>query len=89
MKSHAAPREIANITGDEVANCWPVSAELSHKLENMAYSATSPSPLGGDGSHGTTETPEPHEGNDTLAYLWAVLTESERAEIVDAWRTLP
>lgn len=73
-------------TPDEVAECLdgisdPTYAELWNALGGMAETK----PLGGDGSNGTVEWPEPTERKHSVVAIWSQLTERARSEINAAW----
>lgn len=48
---------LAHWTADEIAECLPISDNLSRKLWQFLKDAKNPTPLGGDGSNGTVEEP--------------------------------
>ena len=73
---------------DAVAECLsyqkflPVNytGDLYSKLWRLQHAAKNPSPIGGDGTGGTTETPDGRIGNydDSLSSVWKDLTGAER-----------
>lgn len=72
-------------TPDEAAETLDgVSPETYARLWNLLGEMESTKPLGGDGSDGTVEWPEPTEPDHSLLAIWSTLTEAEQAEINDA-----
>lgn len=82
------PEQLEYWTADEVAECLPVSRELSSKLWSILSAAKNPTPLGGDGSNGTVETPcgrlNP-DNDDKAPHWWGKLTTPEQREVADAY----
>lgn len=69
-------------TPDEVAETLEgISAPTCTKLWNLLGTMTETKPLGGDGSDGTVEWPEPTEAAHSVVAIWKELTPAERAEI--------
>jgi hypothetical protein len=82
-------------TGDEVAECigyWKHLTEaegsaLCTKLWNFVYEAKKRTPLGGDGSNGTVETPcgrLDSDNDDKAPHWWTKLTEREQKALIAA-----
>lgn len=89
MSAPTCPDGLDLWTADEVAECLGVSDRLRGRLWNMLAEAKNPTPLGGDGSNGTVETPDARrdpDNDDKIGNLWPKLTESERDEIAAAWK---
>ena len=76
-------------TADEVAECLSgIGPDLYRRLWEILSEAKNATPLGGDGSNGTVETPGERldEDNDDKApYWWGKLTASEQATIIYAY----
>lgn len=91
-------------TADEVANCLSYNQHLPpgyaaanyggskwglcSRLEEIACSAENPTPMGGDGSNGTVETPDGRLdlGNDDKAgHWWHLLAPAEQQAIAAAY----
>lgn len=78
-------------TADEVAECLDFEdpgRELYSKLWRILSEAENPTPLGGDGTDGTVETPDDRldpDNDDKAPHWWDKLTEDERRRIVDAF----
>ena len=86
------PAEMKYWTADEVAECVDFH-DPDHVIYNKLWSflrdAKNPTPLGGDGSDGTVETPDGRldERNDDKApHWWGRLTESEQNSIFEGWK---
>ena len=98
------PEGLQYWTADEVANCLPYNKHLppgyvdAHyggnkwglcsRLENIAYAAVNPTPMGGDGSNGTVETPDERldlDNDDKAAHWWGQLTSAEQSAIAAAY----
>lgn len=81
-------------TCDEVAECLSYkrhlpesyTGDLYAKLWKLEALAGTPTPLGGDGSGNTVETPSERIGkyDDTLKSVWALLTLEEQTAIINA-----
>ena len=85
-------------TADEVAECLSYQKflpesygdwnELDAKLWRIVENASNPTPLGGDGTDGTVETPcgrlDP-DNDDKAPHWWATLTPIEQAAIAAAF----
>lgn len=83
------PDQLNYWTADEVAECLSVSSALYLKLWSILSAAENPTPLGGDGSNGTVETPDERldEDNDDKApHWWVKLNNNEQREVADAYR---
>lgn len=85
-----APHEmIRHYTPDELAETLDgVSLQTSARLWNlMDEHMTETKPLGGDGSDGTVEWPEPTQKHHSALMIWEHLTEVEQVEINTALST--
>lgn len=74
---------------DEVAHCLPISTDLSNKIMNFYDEFENPTPLGGDGSNGTVETPDGQDdpdNDDKIEHWWGKLNDAEQREIFDAFK---
>jgi len=82
------PSQIEHWTADEVAECVDYKdASIYRKLWRFVAEAENPTPLGGDGSNGTVETPDGRldpENDDKCPHWWNKLTEEEQRKIADA-----
>jgi hypothetical protein len=60
------------------------SGDLYSRLWELKSLAGTPTPLGGDGTGGTVETPDGRLGkyDDTLASVWSLLSDVERAALI-------
>ena len=84
-------------TADEVANCFSYQdylpadydwKQLDNKLMGFVYAAKNATPLGGDGSNGTVETPDGRldlDNDDKAAHWWGKLTGVEANAIAQAY----
>ena len=76
-------------TADEVAECPSgIGPDLYRKLWDILNAATNPTPLGGDGSNGTVETPDGRldlDNDDKAGHWWAKLTVAEQTTIATAY----
>mgnify|MGYP004108585197 CR=1 FL=1 len=91
------PEGLEYWTADEVAECigypsyLPVEYEwkkLYVKLWGFLESAENATPLGGDGSNGTVETPDGRldlDNDDKAAHWWSKLTNVEANAIAQAY----
>lgn len=79
-------------TADEVAECLPFRAfltpqqgrELDAKLWGFVNDSKNPTPVGGDGSGGTVETPEERldpANTDKVPHFWDKLSQNEQNAI--------
>jgi len=84
-------------TADEVAECLEYEKHLTKdeadglckKLWLFLSEAKNPTPLGGDGSNGTVETPYDRLGlsnDDKAGHWWSRLTKKEQAAIAASIR---
>lgn len=82
-------------TADEVAECLDYWKSLTReegeslyaKLWRFLAEAKNPTPLGGDGSNGTVETPDgrlSRTNDDKVGHWWSRLNDRERAAIAAA-----
>lgn len=82
-------------TADEVAECLSYQKymsegegiDLSHKLWQFVDEAEKPTPLGGDGTNGTVETPEERldpSNDDKTPHWWDRLSREEKDAIARA-----
>ena len=76
-------------TADEVAECLAIGDDLYSKLWQILSDAKNPTPMGGDGSNGTVETPDGRydpENDDKAPHWWSKLAPADQAIIRDAYR---
>ena len=89
------PKSLELWTADEVAECLSYEkflgktegSELYRKLWSFLNEAENPTPLGGDGTNGTVETPCGRlslENDDKAGHWWNRLTEKEQSAISSA-----
>ncbi len=100
----ALPPDLEYWTADEVANCLSYNKHLPpgyvaanyggnewglcSRLEEIAYSAENPTPMGGDGSNGTVETPDGRldlDNDDKAGHWWHLLAPAEQQAIAAAY----
>ena len=95
----AMPEGLDYWTADQVAECLPYASHLPAdyaggwtalyaRLWSFLAAAEHPTPLGGDGSDGTVETPDGRldlDNDDKAAHWWGRLTPVEQAAIRDAY----
>ena len=87
------PAGLEYMTADTVAETVPyadVNNHLYNKLWGFLKDAKNPTPLGGDGSNGTVETPDGRldlANDDKAGHWWHKLTESEQKNIAQAWES--
>ena len=91
------PEGLEYWTADEVAECLSFEEHLPpdysgastySKLWKFLSDAENPTPLGGDGSNGTVETPDGRLGldnDDKPRHWWHLLVEEEQAAIAKAY----
>jgi len=83
------PKGLKYWTADEVAECLNgIGPDLYRKLWDILDEAENPTPLGGDGSNGTVETPDGRldlDNDDKAGHWWAKITPVEQATIRDAY----
>ena len=83
------PEGLTYWTADEVAECLSgIGPALYSKLWDILSAAKNPTPLGGDGSNGTVETPDgrlDEDNDDKAPHWWAKLTPAEQTTIRDAY----
>tara|TARA_Y100001963_G_C6609998_1_gene366570 strand:- start:253 stop:528 length:276 start_codon:yes stop_codon:yes gene_type:complete len=76
-------------TADEVAECLDgIGQDIYRKLWNILSEAKNPTPLGGDGSNGTVETPDGRmdlDNDDKAMHWWDKLTEDEQKVVATAY----
>ena len=76
-------------TADEVAECLSgIGPTLYSKLWDILNAAENPTPLGGDGSNGTVETPDgrlDEDNDDKAPHWWGSLTVAEQSAIASAY----
>ena len=75
-------------TADEVAECLSVPDALYSRLWQLLSEAKRPTPLGGDGSGGTVETPDARlslDNDDKMQFVWNKLTKRERIQLTVAY----
>ena len=96
MTKIAMPAGLEFWTADEVAECLSYGDNLPTEQYDALYvrlwsflgDAESPTPSGGDGSHGTVETPDGRldlNNDDKAAHWWGRLTPVEQVAIRDAY----
>jgi hypothetical protein len=100
----ALPAALECWTADEVANCLSYNKHLPpgyvaanyggnkwglcSRLEDIAHAATNPTPMGGDGSNGTVETPDGRldlDNDDKALHWWNLLAPAEQHAISAAY----
>ncbi len=92
-EQHEMPKGLEYWTLDEVAEClgyWAHLTEaqgdsLHNKLWDFHADAENPTPLGGDGSNGTVETPCGRlslDNDDKMGHWWHRLEDYEQRAIV-------
>lgn len=82
------PEGLEYWTADEVAEVLYPSAEIASKLWKILSEAKNPTPLGGDGTGGTVETPDMRldvRNDDKASHWWSKFTEQEQQLIADAF----
>ena len=83
------PEGLKYWTADEVAECLSgIGPDLYRKLWDILAEAKNPTPLGGDGSNGTVETPDgrlDEDNDDKAPHWWSKLTAAEQVTIRDAY----
>lgn len=83
------PSELELYTADEIAECFDgIGKPLYAKLWKLLSEAKNPTPLGGDGSNGTVETPDGRldsRNDDKMVNLWVKLTQDERGIIIASY----
>ena len=82
---------IYNWTADEVAECLPLRDFLTAEEDKKLYiklwgfvNSENPTPVGGDGSNGTVETPEERlnpSNTDKVPNFWDKLSQKEQTAI--------
>lgn len=95
MPSLVMPSELEYYTADEVAECVPYQKHLppeygswellDWKLYSFLADAENPTPIGGDGSDGTVETPCGRmslANDDKAMHWWGKLTRVEQQAII-------
>ena len=83
------PEGLTYWTADEVAECINgIGTDLYRKLWEILAEAKNPTPLGGDGSNGTVETPDgrmDEDNDDKAPHWWGKLTTAEQKTVRDAY----
>ena len=83
------PEGLKYWTADEVAECLSgIGPDLYRKLWEILNEAENPTPLGGDGSNGTVETPDGRlelDNDDKAGHWWAKLTPAEQTTIAASY----
>jgi len=90
------PERLKYWTADQVAECVPFESILGKEAGDALYcklwqilsEAKNPTPLGGDGSNGTVETPGERldEDNDDKApHWWGKLNNAEQRAVADGY----
>ena len=83
------PEGLKYWTADEVAECLSgIGPDLYRKLWEILNEAENPTPLGGDGSNGTVETPDGRlelDNDDKAGHWWAKLTQAEQTTIAASY----
>jgi len=91
------PDGLKRWTADEVAECLPYQKHLSDKdsydlyteLWNFLSESKNSTPLGGDGSNGTVETPSERrnkDNDDKALHWWGKLSNVKQAALVEAYK---
>lgn len=86
------PGILAHWTADEVAECLPYSKHMEKAEADTLYcrlwevleSASNKTPLGGDGTGGTVETPEERlspDNDDKTPHWWDKLTHKQQVAL--------
>ena len=86
----AFPKELETWTADEVAECLDVGDDIYNGLWNIVSEAENPTPLGGDGSNGTVETPDGRlsaDNDDKTPHWWGKFDKEDQERIVRASNT--
>jgi len=81
------PEELKLWTADECAECLPISRDLGRILYGFLDEASNPTPLGGDGSNGTVETPDgrlSEANDDKIVNLWGKLNKEQQLDLIEA-----
>ena len=95
MKKMSLPEGLKYWTADEVAMCLDyceflgeaAGDRLHNRLWQFQYDAKNPTPVGGDGTDGTVETPEERmelDNDDKASHWWGRLTVEEQAALIKA-----
>ena len=89
LRSLAVPLWADQWTLDECAECLPIPRELSARLYRLLseVNAAERTPLGGDGSDGTVETPDGRlnpANPDKLHHHWNKLSVAEQTALVES-----
>jgi hypothetical protein len=83
------PEGLKYWTADEVAECLSgIGPALYSRLWDILSAAKNPTPLGGDGSNGTVETPDGRldlDNDDKAPHWWGELTPAEQTTIATAY----
>ncbi len=99
MGDSKVPQGLEFWTADTVAECLSYSkflpddypggwTTLYSKLWSFLAQASDPTPIGGDGSDGTVETPDGRlslHNDDKATHWWHLLTEVEQSAISEAY----
>ncbi len=89
QKKAGMPDGLTYWTADEVAECLPyLEDSLRQRLWEIASKAENPTPIGGDGSSGTVETPDGRldiDNDDKAIQWWGRLTRWEQEAICKAY----
>ena len=75
-------------TLDEVAECLSISDDLSVRLWEILDACSNKTPMGGDGTNGTVETPDGRldsTNDDKAPHWWNQLTPAQQTEINEAY----
>jgi len=81
----SCPEELQYWTSDEVAEVLGIPDPLYGKLWSFLTGAKNPTPLGGDGSDGTVETPDGRlnpDNDDKAPNWWNLLSTNEQKIII-------
>ena len=83
------PEGLKYWTADEVAECLSgIGPDLYRKLWQILSDASNPTPLGGDGSENTVETPDERldlDNDDKAPHWWSELTPTDQQTIATAY----
>ena len=88
MTTVKMPEALEYWTADEVAECLNLPHDLYVKLWRFLGEATNRTPLGGDGSDGSVETPDLRLGldnDDKAPHWWGKLSTDEQQTIATAF----
>lgn len=89
-KQLAMPSDLTYWRADQVAECVSgITDALYARLWQIQIAASNPTPLGGDGTNGTVETPDAQLdllNDDKSGHWWAQLSRAEQSQIAGAFQ---